>query len=238
MTRSDRASLRAGPGAWRMNHLLHLSVMLHLWTLRYSTLRAAPLIAAQVAVLATLMSIIAPSGHAGVFEVSASGSYRKQTIEIDAYDESRSLTGSIAYYLSEATAIEASYTSGTSRRAISEDLANGHVTSLSYTTTGLDVIYTAGGKESAIRPYVKAGAAYILSKKIVDQYRAPDGTLMPATTLEDSPGAVPSAGLGIRLSLTSNLSLKVGVDGWTSRPMSKPPVTIDWFGRAGLSLFF
>ena len=96
----------------------------------------------------------------------------------------------------------------------------------------------AGAKDAPFRPYVKAGAVYILSKRIVDQYRAPDGTLMPATILEDTPGAVPSAGLGVRVSLTSNLSLKVGVDGWTSRPLSKPPVTIDWFGRVGLSLFF
>lgn len=175
---------------------------------------------------------------AGFFEIGASGTYRKSNIDIDAYDESMSYTGSLAYYLTEASALEMSYTEGRSKRAISEGAANGHTTNVTYSMAGFDFIYTFGGKDAGIKPYLKAGTVYILSKRYVDQYRAPDGTLMPATTLEDSTGFAPSGGFGLRIGLTENLSLKVGVDGWSSRPLSNPPATVDWFGRVGLSLFF
>lgn len=175
---------------------------------------------------------------AGLIEIGASGSYKRSNIDIDAYDESTSITGSMAYYFTEASALEVSYTDGTNKRVISENVANGHVTYLYYKTAGIDLVYTFGGKDATIRPYIKAGTNYIISKRIVDQYRLADGTLFPATTLDDTPGLVPSAGLGFRIGLTDALSLKVGVDGWTSRPLTAPPVTVDWFGRAGLSWFF
>ena len=175
--------------------------------------------------------------NAGFFEVSASGSYRKSNIDVAAYDESQSVTGSIAYYLNEASAIELSYTDGRNKRVLSENQPNGQTTNLYYTTAGLDFVYTFGGKESAIRPYFKAGGVYIISKKLVYQFRYSD-TLWTAETREDATGLVPSAGAGIRIALTNSLSLKIGVDGWCSRPLSNPPVTVDWFGRAGLSLFF
>lgn len=176
--------------------------------------------------------------RAGLFEIGASGSYKRSNIDVDAYDESTSYTGSIAYYLTEASAIESSYTDGYSKRVISDGSPNGHTTALYYKTVGLDFVYTFGGKDAVIRPYLKAGTNYIISKRIVDQYQLADGTLFPATTLNDTPGLVPSAGAGFRIGVTEALSLKVGVDGWTSRPLSAPPVTVDWFGRAGLSWLF
>lgn len=178
------------------------------------------------------------AAHAGFFEIGASGSYKRTNIDVDAYDESLSITGSIAYYLTESSAIEASYTDGSSKRVISQDVPNGHVTDLYYKSAGLDFVYTFGGKDSFIKPYIKAGVAYIISKRIVDQYRLADGTLFAANVIEDTPGVVPSAGLGMRVGLTDTLSLKLGVDGWTSRPLNNSPVTVDLFGRAGLSWFF
>lgn len=185
-----------------------------------------------------LVALAPEAALAGFFEIGASGSYKRTNIDVDAYDESFSLTGSIAYYLTESSALEASYTDGSSKRVISQDVPNGHVTELNYKSAGLDFVYTFGGKDAFIKPYLKAGVAYIIQKRIVDQYRLADGTLFPANTLEDTPGFVPSAGLGIRIGLTDTLSLKVGVDGWTSAPLNTPPVTFDWFGRAGLSWFF
>ena len=85
-------------------------------------------------------------------------------------------------------------------------------------TSSFDFILDAVSAEHDLNPYL--------------QLLAPDGNL----TLVGAREAV--AGLGVRLGITSNLSLKLGVDAWTSRPTSKPPVTIDWFGHAGLSLFF
>jgi outer membrane protein W len=148
------------------------------------------------------------------------------------------LTGSLAYYLSEASALELSYTDAQSRRAISEGLPNGHVTTVFQTMIGLDLMYTIGGRDAVFRPYIKAGALWILDKRIVDQYRDGNGTLFPAITVEGQKGAVPSAGIGFRLALTENLSLKVGVDAWSSQPTGIQPVTIDYAGRLGLSVMF
>lgn len=185
-----------------------------------------------------LVHFLAPStALAGFFEIGASGSYKKSNIDIDAYDESMALTGSIAYFLTESSAIEASYTDGNNKRVIATDTLN-HTTQLFYTTAGLDFVYTFGGKDAAVRPYFKGGTNYIVSKKLVDQYSYNDGTIRAPNTLEDTPGFVPSGGFGIRVGLTDAINLKVGVDGWTSRPLSSQPVTVDWFGRAGLSWFF
>lgn len=192
-----------------------------------------------ISLLVIAVAVAAPAtALAGFIELGASGSYKRTNIDVDAYDESLSLTGSITYYFTESSALEASYTDGRSKRVISLDVPNGHVTELYYKTVGLDFVYTFGGKEAVIRPYVKAGVVYILSKRIVDQYRLSDGSLFAANVIDDTTGIVPSAGFGLRVGLTESLSLKVGVDGWTSRPLSSPPVTVDWFGRAGLSWFF
>lgn len=174
--------------------------------------------------------------RAGIFEVGSSASYRRSNIGENAYDESRSVTGSVSYYLNEASAIELSYTYGENKRSVSENEANGHTASMFYSTMGLDFVYTIGSREAFLRPYVKAGANYILQKRLVDQYRGPDGTLFSPTITEDDPGLVPSAGVGFRLALTQSLSLKVGVDAWTSRPTNREPVTVDYAARAGLSL--
>jgi outer membrane protein W len=184
-------------------------------------------------------SVLAPStSRAGFIEIGASGSYRHSNFDVNAYDESRTVTGSVAYYFSDASALELSYTDGQNKRAISEDVTNGHVTWVYYNTAGLDFVYTFGAKDSVLRPYVKGGANYIISKRIIDQFRLPDGSFFGANTIEDSPGLVPSAGFGFRFGLTESLALKVGVDGWSSRVMSQSPVTIDWYGKAGVSWFF
>ena len=182
--------------------------------------------------------LLAVPAHAGFIEIGASGSFRRSNIDVDAYDESLAVTGSFSYYFSESTAIEASYTDGQNKRVISENVANGHVTKMFYKTAGLDFVLSFGGKESAIRPYLKVGGNYIISKRIVDQYRDANNNLYPANVIEDEPGLVPSFGAGCKLGVTENLSLKLGVDGWTSRPTNKPPVTVDYIGRAGLSLMF
>lgn len=175
--------------------------------------------------------------RAGMFEISGSGSYRRSVIDADSTDESRSITGSLAYFISEATAIETSYTDGLSQRQISFDKPNGRINKTSYKTIGLDLIYTVGSRESAFRPYLKIGANYIVQKRIVDQYRDASGNLFEANTKEDEPGIVPSAGLGFRIGLTESLAFKTGVDAWTSQPVSGT-TTIDYVFNAGLSLMF
>jgi outer membrane protein W len=185
-----------------------------------------------------IFALVPQFAQAGFIEIGASGSYKYTNIDVDAHDESFALTGSLAYYLTESSAIELSYTDGSNKRVISQDITNGHVTEMYYQTAGLDFVYTFGAKEAVIKPYLKGGVVYILSKRIVDQYRLADGTYYPATIIDDNPGFVPSTGFGVRIGLTESLSLKLGVDGWTSRSLNNPPITVDWFGRAGISWFF
>jgi hypothetical protein len=87
------------------------------------------------------------------------------------------------------------------------------------------------------RPYVKAGAQYLLEKKLVDQYRDASGNWNP-NTLESTPSIVPSVGVGFKIGLTASLSIKAGIDAWTSDSLAVQPVKIDYAGRAGLSWMF
>lgn len=179
----------------------------------------------------------APHASAGIFEVGASGTYRRSNIGANAFDESQSLTASLSYYLNDSSAVELSYTHGLSERSIAEGEPNGHVTNLTYQTLGLDFVYTLGDREAAFRPYLKAGGNYILKKRLVDQYSDANGNWFSAQPIEEDPTLVPSAGFGFRLALTKALVLKIGVDAWTN-PLNEDEITIDYAGRAGLSVMF
>ncbi len=175
--------------------------------------------------------------HAGFIELGVSGSYKRSNIDRDAFDESQSLTSSLAYYFDESSAVELSYTDGTSRRVIGETATTGHNTTMYYKTAGIDFILTIGERDAAIRPYFKLGAVYIFEKRILDQYRIASGPY-PVNEIKDNPALVPSAGLGFKILLTKNWSLKVGAEAWTSRPVSEQPVTVDYSGKAGLAWMF
>lgn len=177
------------------------------------------------------------SARAGFVEVGASGSYKKSNIGSDSYDESQSITGSFSYYFDESSALEFSYTDGINRRRIGEGQADGQLTNMYYKMLGLDLVITIGSKESTIRPYIKVGGVYIMDKRIVTQYWS-GGNVFPETTRKDPEALVPSAGIGFKLALTQALSLKVGVEAWSSRSVSEQPVTIDYSGRVGLSWMF
>lgn len=176
-----------------------------------------------------------PCARAGIWEIGASGSYRRQNIDVDAVDEAQSLTGSLSYYLDEASAIELSYTDGTSKRSITPNVTNGHITMSIYKAIGLDFIYTLGS--GTTRPYIKAGVLQFIEKKIVDQYRDSSGNWNP-TTIESTPSLVPSVGIGFKMGLTTSLSLKAGIDASTSDSLAVQPVKIDYAARVGLSWMF
>lgn len=178
-----------------------------------------------------------PPAHAGFIEVGASGSYKKSNIGTDSFDESQSITGSFSYYFDESSALELSYTDGINRRVIGQGQADGQLTNMYYKMLGLDLVLTLGTREATLRPYVKVGGVYIMDKRIVTQYRS-GGNTFPETTREDPPALVPSAGIGFKLALSKSLSLKVGVEAWSSRSVSEEPVTIDYSGRVGLSWMF
>jgi opacity protein-like surface antigen len=175
--------------------------------------------------------------HAGLFEVSAGGTYRKSNIQSNAYEESQSFTGSLSYYFNDMSALELSYTDGATKWFVAGDGTAqnpNHTTWTYYTMLGLDFIFTLGERDAVLRPYVKAGVGYLLKKKIVDQIAGNQ-----ATPSEDPVGLVPSAGAGVAIKLTSNLNIKFGVETWGSQPISSGGSSqYDVAGRANIGWMF
>ncbi len=186
---------------------------------------------------ALLIFLSFTTAHAsGIYEIGVSASGKRANIAKDAYDESASLTGSISYYFMEMSALELSYTDGINRRVVGSGSTTEHRSSLFYTMVGLDLVVSFGPKEADFRPYIKAGAAYIIRKQLSDQYIDASGPY-PTTTVEDPPTVVPSAGVGARVSLSKSFALKFGIDMWVSRPLSETPIKYDYAGRIGLSMY-
>lgn len=187
-------------------------------------------------ILVVGIQILSQISFADFIEIGGAGNYRKSNIDSGAFDENSSLTASLSYIFDEMSALELSYTNGYSKRFIGANLAKyDHTTTVFYELIGLDLVITLGSSSSALRPYVKGGVAYLAKKRLVDQFQGFD-----ATVLEDQKGFVPSAGIGLKLSLTKSLSIKAGIEAWTSRPLvggdSNPD--LDVAGRAGVSWLF
>ena len=172
---------------------------------------------------------------AGFIEIGATGNYRKTNIADDVTDQNLSLTGSFAYMFDQQSALELSYTKGEQKTEVGASSGNSQITMIDYAMAGLDFIYTLGAPEAVLRPYIKLGAMYIIEKKRKTYYLFSPGQ---QTFYAEDPALVPSAGLGFRLRLSQQLSLKVGVDGWTSKSVSKENVKVDHAARVGLSWMF
>lgn len=169
-----------------------------------------------------------PQSHAGFVELGTSGNYRKTYVTEKNYSVMESFTGSFAYYFLANSAIELSYTQGRST-----SVTESYDAQADFELFGLDFILTFAGKDAPFRPYAKVGAAY--QKKQVS-WKFPNQALITKRTQ----GISPSAGLGFQAMMTDNLSLKTGIDIWSS-PMSSDstePTTYDISGRIGLSLMF
>lgn len=171
------------------------------------------------------------SAHAGYLELGASANYRLSSIDSENYQESISYTGSVSYYFMESSALELSYTSGYSKIVVTPgDITTQYVTESNFSLTGLDLVFSVGGREDFFQPYLKLGGAYI-SKKI---YRQING--FSKDKIGEQSGTVPSAGIGFKILFTKTFSVKFGIDAWTS-PLDEDPVTVDYAGRAGISWF-
>ncbi|MGE0763653.1 MAG: outer membrane beta-barrel protein [Bdellovibrionales bacterium] len=186
----------------------------------------------SVPLLAALaVTFAAPHAQAGVIEVGASGNYRISRINKENYQEMVSYTGTLSYYFWELSALELSYTEGTQIVVLQIPTENRTTTTTSFQMAGLDLVLTLADKQSVFQPYVKLGGAY-LKKEMQREIEN-----MGITKLPSSEGVVPSAGVGFKFRIGANLSLKVGVDAWTS-PSNQSPTTIDYAGRAGISWMF
>lgn len=192
-----------------------------------NNIKYAVLLATALLIGATLT----PNASAGIFEVGGSGNYRISRLDKDNYQEMTSYTGSVSYYFWEMSALELSYTEGEQIVVLKIPTENKTTTTTIFKMAGLDLVITLASKESVIQPYIKAGGAYITK----DMYREVETVGMDR--LPSQKGLVPSAGAGIKIKFTNTMSLKVGVDAWTS-PSNQKPTTIDYAGRAGLSWMF
>lgn len=171
-------------------------------------------------------------------ELGASAAYRTSTVTKDNYSTQESYTGSVAYYFTEATALELSYTQGFAR-AVGKDNAVSWETRAYYTVYGADFVLTIGGKDSVIRPYIKAGGAYVYREIY---YRQQGLDPLPPVK---SAGLAPSAGIGFRLMLTDNFTIRAGVEGQSSpindeyaKEGEKRDPTVDIAAKAGVSWMF
>ncbi len=177
--------------------------------------------------------------HAQFIEIGGSGSFKKTNFAPGAYDSGSSLTGSLSYIFDEMSAVELSYTNGVSSQVVPISTQGittlNHTTSVYYELMGLDLVITLGSSDWTFRPYLKGGTAFLLKKRLVDQI---DGN--PASVDNEPTGFVPSAGFGFKLTITKNLSLKAGIEAWTSAPLiggqSNP--SLDVSERAGFSWLF
>jgi hypothetical protein len=179
-----------------------------------------------------LLALPLPS-IAGVFEIGAQANYRSTNFDPTHSDVSESGTGSIGYYFWGLSALELSYTRGAALQQQPEYSAY-----QDFTAYGLDLMITFANDKSAIKPYVKLGAAYV-DKNLREIF--PN---LPAVSIETR-GVAPSAGLGLKIMITQQFALKGGLE-VSSSPIflyystSPDPntVTYDFSANGGLSIFF
>jgi outer membrane protein W len=180
--------------------------------------------------LPLLIMLFAQTAVAGYVEVSATGSYRTNTINDWTYQKTQSLTGSFAYYFWEMSAIEISYTD-----ALSRSFGRTAISGQDYVETsrvrlyGADIVISFAGRQSQFRPYIKIGGAQQLKTWIYEE-----GLV---NTRVDSEGLSMTGGFGFKFLLTDAFALKAGVDAWTN-PLSDPKRIIDYAANGGISWMF
>lgn len=180
-------------------------------------------------------------GFNNYVELGLSGNYRKVYLTESgtserAFDESSAYIASFAYYFREMTAIEFSYSQGNNTRFIPSSTITS-TTRHKYTLYGADLIFTFGTRADRWIPYIKAGVAYFDRKSIDYQYIQSNGIPIPTEPVELDSTFVPSAGFGIQVRATNQLSFKFGIDVWTSGAVNKDLKDFDWTGRVGISWF-
>jgi hypothetical protein len=194
-------------------------------------MRLIQLITFTTAILLT--SFWQTKASAGIFEFELGMNYRSSTIDKDNYQTTTSYLGSVAYYFGSQSALELSYTNGQSLLSVKPSETE---PKLKYVTffkfVGLDFVLSFASKESSFQPYIKVGGGHI--EKTILRKTEGQGT----DEIGSSSGYAPSAGLGFKIILTQGLSLKAGVDAWTSpieeNDQSGKTPTIDYSGRLGV----
>lgn len=184
--------------------------------------------------IALVLLILGPlTASAGFIEVGASANYRRSGYNADNYMESISYTGSLSYYFWEMCAWELNYTTGYAKQVTkgNDPIDPKETVEDNISLTSLDLVLSFAQRQDPFRPYIKVGGGYLTKERF---RRVNEDNSEKIGTQR---GFVPSAGVGFSMSVTKELSLKFGVDAWTS-PLDTQPVVVDYAGRAGISWMF
>ena len=157
--------------------------------------------------------------------------YGRKTTSFDAnnYFDSESVSGSLSFYFFERLALEASYTES---KAIRQEKASStdpkRVVVQTNRVMGADLILVFADRKSFFQPYIKGGTASLTRKQEVQVEGFATQTLEPESAI------IPSYGAGIKLSLSSDFSIRFSYDVWQT-PIGGGLKTDDSSLRAGLT---
>lgn len=179
-----------------------------------------------------VMSVPTTHAVALVTEVGVNYARKRTSFNADNYVDSESLTGSLSLFFMERLALELSYTSALGVRQ--EKLMSGTTTLSDRTVVqttqviGTDLIWVFADRRAPFQPFIKGGAAQI---KRVQEVKDSN---FAVNVLEPEVSVVPSYGLGLRLSLTERMGLRMSYDAWRS-PMGGGQYSTDDSIRVGVT---
>ncbi len=170
------------------------------------------------------------NSYAGYFEFSVTNNFRSSRIDENNFTKTNSLTGSVSYYFMEMSALELSYTEGTTEQTVKQLNQDPEKYIFQFRHYGLDFVFSLASRQSSFQPYVKAGAAYVERSLFSKKENFPR-----VLEAETEPEWLPSVGIGFKFKLTKNLAFKAGIDAWGDEDQNIK----DWdnAARIGVSLF-
>lgn len=170
---------------------------------------------------------------AGFIELGASANYRSSGYNEFNKIESLTYTASFSYYFMENCAWELNYTTGYSLQLTKgpNELDDKDRVEDNIDMGSTDLVLSFANREDPFRPYIKAGVGYLVKERF-RQINNGD-----KNRLYKQEGIVPSGGVGLSINLTKELSVKIGIEAWSS-PLKQKPVVVDYAGRAGISWIF
>ncbi|WP_413558513.1 outer membrane protein [Bdellovibrio sp. HCB209] len=182
-----------------------------------------------LASILSVASIFSVTANAMNVELGAQYSHKTQTYDTNNYNEMESVTGSMSFYLWERIALEISYTDAQSvvvSKAFSGDPKR--TTIQKSQILGSDLILILADKKALFQPYIKGGVAQISRKQTIK--------IENQDTYENEPDSAiaPSYGVGLKISLTDTMGIKISYDAWET-PIGGGSKTNDSAIRAGIT---
>jgi hypothetical protein len=163
-------------------------------------------------------------------ELGVNYSYKKSAFDSDNNSEQQSTTGSVSFYFWERVALETSYTSSLYvKKEKQPAYANAFLrTTTQYTDVyGADLIFIFADRKAPFQPYIKAGAAQVKVRQVVQDTGADAWEITYN-------GLSPSAGVGLKFFLTEAFAVRASYDA-IQTPVNNDTKVTDVTGRIGIS---